>query len=155
MKKKHIYAILCFVWMVVIFMYSHQPAETSQGLSNGVIKAIESILNINIIDRGGGFFDMVSFLVRKSAHMSEYALLAILFSLFMKEVGYKNVWLYAIFGVLLYAISDEVHQLFIVGRSGQWSDVCIDTLGGTMGLVLLYGVQYIRSIGYQKWNLNK
>lgn len=144
MKKNHIYLFLCFLWMIVIFMFSHQPANTSQSLSNDVIKMLEQILHIEIIKQGGWFFDTISFFVRKAAHMSEYALLAILFSCYFRTCGKRRFLLYAILCVVLYAISDEVHQLFIQGRSGQVSDVCIDAFGGAIGLSLQQLYWYVK-----------
>ena len=48
----------------------------------------------------------------------------------------KKSILTVIFLVFLYACSDEIHQLFIPGRSGEILDVLIDTLGGITSIVL-------------------
>ena len=37
--------------------------------------------------------------------------------------------------IILYSCSDEIHQLFIPGRSGEIRDVLIDTLGGFNGSI--------------------
>ena len=37
---------------------------------------------------------------------------------------------------VLYAATDEIHQLFVPGRAGRFSDVCIDTLGAVIWLLL-------------------
>ena len=140
MKKKHIYLILCFLWMALIFVFSSQPGDDSQSLSNDVIKMIENILHIDIIKQGGWLFESVSFLVRKAAHMSEYAILAILYALCLKAYGVRRFLLLSLVFVVLYASSDEIHQLFVYGRSGQIKDVCIDTIGGSIGLLLYYGI---------------
>jgi len=49
----------------------------------------------------------------------------------------KNAIYFAIFCCFLYAISDEIHQLFIVGRNGNVVDVLIDTCGSMFGIFLL------------------
>lgn len=144
MKKKHIYLILCFLWMLVIFWFSHQPANSSQSMSNSIIEMMDRILHTNIVAQGGWLFDTLNFIVRKAAHMSEYAFLAILLILYLRECDYPHVFLIGIITVALYAASDEFHQLFIMGRSGQLTDVLIDTCGGIIGMVLMQCFLWIR-----------
>lgn len=146
MKKKTIYLFLCILWMIVIFMFSNQPADDSQGMSNTVIELIDQIFHINIMSEQGWLFDTVSFIVRKAAHMSEYALLAMLFGAFFKECGYRKYLWISLVCVILYASSDEVHQLFIPGRTGKLQDVGIDTLGGMCGMLVQQGYWYWRRV---------
>ena len=81
--------------------------------------------------------------VRKAAHMTEYAILALLFvGAFYDEKRAKKpliprspyfvAWLFA----TVYAASDEFHQTFIPGRSGEMLDVCIDSTGAIIGVFL-------------------
>lgn len=136
MKKKHVYLLLCFFWMALIFWFSAQEGDNSQGMSNRIIAILDSMFHTHILEGGGILEDTVSFLVRKAAHMSEYAVLGILFAAYLKEIGMKRYTWIALLGVVLYASSDEFHQLFVVGRSGQLQDVWIDTLGGSLGLLV-------------------
>lgn len=53
---------------------------------------------------------------------------------------------------ILYAISDEVHQLFVPGRGGQVRDVIIDSAGAIAGILGYNGLSRIRS---KKYNINK
>ncbi len=74
------------------------------------------------------FFD---FILRKIAHMSEYAVLC--FLIFRALRGHsmaekKSLFLAVIFSIF-YAISDEYHQVFVFGRQGRLFDVIIDTFG--------------------------
>lgn len=151
MKKKHIYLILCFLWMLVIFWFSHQPANSSQAMSNSILEMVDRILHTNIVTQGGWLFNTLNFLVRKAAHMSEYALLAILFILYLRECEYQHMFLIGIIAVALYAASDEFHQLFVMGRSGQIKDVLIDTCGGMIGIVLLQCILWIK----QRYKIRK
>ena len=82
---------------------------------------------------------------RKLSHMGEYSVLALLLwhairnSRIMVEHGWK--WSQAALAlalVFLYAGTDEFHQAFVPGRTGQFSDVMIDTAGGALGLALLW-----------------
>ena len=43
----------------------------------------------------------------------------------------------------LYAVSDEIHQTFIEGRSGQVSDVILDTTGVLLGIIIVIGINSI------------
>ena len=77
---------------------------------------------------------------RKCAHISEYAVfhVTILYALYQWGLRGRK-WLTAgFFLVFFYACTDEIHQLFVPGRSGQFTDVMIDCIGAaliTAGLV--------------------
>ena len=137
MKKKHCYAILCIIWMLVIFWFSAQVADDSQEMSDFFVHLLDAVFSLDIM-RNEIIRDMTSFLVRKAAHMSEYAVLAILFGLTIREYK-KEPWL-----LPALAATDEFHQLFVPGRSGQLKDVLIDTAGGALGLVLLALILYLK-----------
>jgi VanZ family protein len=91
----------------------------------GVIFAFSSIPSLN---SGLGTWDHV---LRKGAHMTEYAILAVLL---VRGSGSFR-WAFAF--TVLYAASDEVHQLFVRGRHGSPVDVAIDAVGALIGLGLL------------------
>ena len=82
------------------------------------------------------------FLVRKTAHFTEYAILGALFYLnliqFPKLNSHIKKLLLPILFSYLYAITDELHQVFIPGRSAQFRDVLIDTLGASFGAIITY-----------------
>ena len=78
--------------------------------------------------------DTIQFLIRKAAHMSEYAILAMLLYMFARESKIQSSFIFALIFSMLYACTDEFHQLFVSGRSGQWQDVFIDTSGSFLGL---------------------
>ncbi len=83
-------------------------------------------------------FGVWDFLVKKGAHVAEYALLVILMLRGLQDAEAMHparvTWALAL--TILYAISDEYHQTFVPGRIGQWPDVVVDTLGATIGLTL-------------------
>lgn len=70
--------------------------------------------------------------------MGEYALLAVLlcFHLNYYSIGRRKMIMFAVGITACYAGSDEIHQIFVPGRAGRFTDVCIDTLGGVLGIVL-------------------
>lgn len=77
------------------------------------------------------FEALFDFILRKLAHVGEYAILAFLLvrALHLHGLSPKRVILIAACVSVLYAISDEFHQTFVPGRNGVWSDVIIDSIG--------------------------
>lgn len=145
MKNRDVWAWLAVVfWMGLIFFLSHQPAtessELSQGLTTMIIYFIESILPV-IID-----LDLVHFLIRKGAHFFAYFVLGMLitFALGTRLCSSGRRFIVAFVICVLYAISDEVHQLFIPGRSGEVRDVLIDSVGSAVGIGCFQCVVKIR-----------
>lgn len=136
--------ILLLFWMLLIGSFSAQQGEESAGLSRraaGVLVSAENRLlqrNWNE-DEKDQRIKALQFPVRKCAHMSEYALYAMLLVLHLScyAISWKHrnisAWLLA----LAYASTDEIHQLFVPGRSGQLTDVMIDAAGALLGLLFL------------------
>jgi len=85
--------------------------------------------------------------VRKSAHVGEYAVLALLvWHARRKALGLKSQsWRWSneartIFLVMLYAATDEFHQLFVPSRQASVWDVLLDTSGAVFALLLVWGL---------------
>jgi VanZ family protein len=89
----------------------------------GVIFALSSIPSLGT---GLGVWDLI---LRKGAHMTEYAVLALLL---VRALGREAPAL--ALGVL-YAASDELHQAFVRGRHASPVDVAIDAVGLLLGLL--------------------
>jgi VanZ family protein len=94
--------------MVVIFGFSAQPSLHASSVS------------------------WLDFLIKKSAHVTEYFILGLLLYFSLKNTTSlspgKRLILIIIIG-LVYASSDEFHQIFVSGREGRFRDVLIDSLG--------------------------
>lgn len=88
--------------------------------------------------------DIVSVIVRKFAHFTEYFILGILSINMINSYGKR--WYVAVIICVLYAISDEMHQLFVSGRSCQITDILIDSLGSTCGILLLNKIKIKKNI---------
>lgn len=127
--KKAISIIILLCWMIFIFSMSNRNGEASGNLSSSLIKkSIQVLANIKDEKRLDELSEKYSFIVRKSAHFCEYFILAILVINVLISFGInKHLFLYAILFCIVYAISDEVHQLFISDRSGQIGDVLLDS----------------------------
>jgi len=81
------------------------------------------------------------FLVRKTAHFTEYAILGSLFFLNLRNTPLgliKHPLATSILFSFLYACTDEIHQIFVPGRSAQFRDILIDTLGASFGIAITY-----------------
>lgn len=123
--------LLVFLWMALIFYLSHQPATKSNGLSKGtteiILETVEKIApKVGINKRN------FNHLLRKNAHFFAYLVLVILVANGLRSSGvggYRAIGL-ALLICIIYAISDEVHQLFVPGRGGQVKDVIIDSTWG-------------------------
>lgn len=126
--------------MAAIFFFSAQKAEQSEVTSSGVIEHIVKIIYKDYDSWDGQTkADMIEswqHLVRKLAHMTEYASLGVLSCAFALTYGFKfkNLLLSLCF-CFLYSVSDEVHQMFVPGRSCQFTDMLIDTSGAIIGIV--------------------
>jgi VanZ family protein len=129
---------LVVVWMTCIFILSHQPAEQSNELSKGVTQVIEETLK-KMAPQAQLDWDNLNHIVRKNAHFFAYFILAILLQHALRTSGLSGwrVFAWALSISVVYAISDELHQLFVPGRVAQVKDVLIDTAGALTGLILI------------------
>lgn len=135
--RKKFFIVLTIVWMGVIFYMSNQSASISSMHSGNTINIISKLPLIgNIMDYLTSI-NIGEFIVRKCAHMISYCILAILLFMSIYENDIKKTVIISFLGTFLYACSDEFHQLFIYGRSGEFRDVMIDSTGGIIGLLLI------------------
>ena len=134
---KFIKLILIITCMTLIFCFSSDNAELSTKKSDGVIiKTCEFILRRNLTeDEKEKYIEKLVFVVRKGAHFSIYFILGLLIMSYLKEIYMINNkgLLLAFIICFLYACSDEIHQLFVPGRSGEFRDVLIDSTGSVLG----------------------
>lgn len=127
MIKNKISLLLVILWMIFIFVMSSFDATSSSNQSNFIVDIITSIINIKDIG-------LLSLIIRKLAHFTEYFILGILVINFITRYDKKII--IAILLCIIYATSDEIHQIFVPGRSCQITDIMIDSLGSIMGIYL-------------------
>ena len=127
MIKNKISLLLVTLWMIFIFVMSSFDATGSSNQSNFIVDIITSIINIKDIG-------LLSLIIRKLAHFIEYFILGILVINFITRYDKKII--IAILLCIIYATSDEIHQIFVPGRSCQIIDIMIDSLGSIMGIYL-------------------
>ncbi|MBR5922563.1 MAG: VanZ family protein [Clostridia bacterium] len=139
MKTKIIrYVSLCLVlvWMGVIFAFSAQEDKKSSEVSRGVVVRVAEVTypHYDRLDEAAKtkVVDKYYIPVRKAAHFSEFFVLGALLTVFLATfpgLNAKFKFLIASVTGILYAISDEAHQIFVSGRACRILDVLIDSAG--------------------------
>ena len=146
-KRVIIFRILVILWMIVIFIFSAADGDESSKTSGWVGRMIGSIFHSDFEDwteeEQEAYAEKIEYPIRKAAHATEYAVLALLFFGALTFDGKKRYIFSWIFTVL-YACTDEFHQLFVPGRAGRLFDVGVDSLGALAGLLILAGCLLIR-----------
>lgn len=146
--------LLTVAVMVMIFCFSMENAENSDKRSGNISIQVIKVFHPDYerMDTGTRhtIYDRVQHIVRKCAHFTEYMILGFLLRLCLESwIGHriKRKWIAGLGGLgagAAYACTDELHQLSIDGRSGQWTDVLVDSCGVLAGVAL--GTLLIRSL---------
>ncbi len=119
-------SVLC---MAVIFWFSSRTANESTSQSNVFVEWLKSLF---------GESELWVFIVRKSAHCLEFTGLSLLFNCAWYFTRNKRSMLISILCTSLYAVTDEIHQIFVDGRSCEFRDWVIDTVGAVIGAIGFY-----------------
>ena len=138
--KKYVKLLALFIWMGVIFFMSAQNEPESEETSNFVTEIIYWIYAFFVKDpiNGLDFIERYAGIIRKLAHFTEFMILGILSVINAEEFGLKHYELYGACFAILYAISDEFHQLFVENRYCSFKDVLIDSSGILCGILLYH-----------------
>lgn len=135
-------ALLAAMYGFIFFM-SSQDAAASGESSGRVTLLVEQLLG------GAKGMDMLEHLVRKAAHMAEFGVLCLLWYALLKEafptLGERRLLTLPLMPVLVSAALDEIHQLFVPGRSAQFSDVMIDMGGACLAVLVIALARYLRA----------
>lgn len=164
--------VLIFLWMAFIFYMSAQPGDLSGEISGSVSHLFMKVWN-GIFRLGWDELEILhmaevwDYPIRKLAHMTEFGILAILiyWGLGQKFLGrvreLLHIWfpahtryVVAWFFTVIYAATDEIHQLFVPGRSGNAFDVCVDATGALLALLVVWGTVHIIEICKRRRNRN-
>ncbi len=157
MQIKYISWMPAALIMLMIFLFSAKPAEvsgkSSLAISKVVLSAYEQIVDYVPDTAEAELLDRIDHIVRKTAHFIEYALLAAAIALHCRVIKTKVSYglLLSILIAGLYACTDEYHQTFVPGRSGQLSDVLLDTIGAAAGAICFS----LLGILVRHWKLRK
>lgn len=142
-NRKAVCIFLSILWASVIFSFSAKNSVDSVKESRSAGKFICSILvpefNEMPEERQYEIAGEIDYPVRKLAHATEYTVLGILLAGAVYDTGRKrfyNIIVPYIIGTL-YAVTDEVHQYFVPGRSCRAVDIFIDSMGVLFGILIL------------------
>ena len=160
--KKIISYILLIFWIFIIFYLSNQTGNISGNNSSSIIYALfDFIYNLFNLDKTN-LNNLVNILdepLRELMHSFEYLILGLLITNLLKQYKIKTNILIPILLCFIYASTDEIHQLFVPGRSFQYFDILMDMIGSIIGVLLLnlemfkhkeYTINYRRQLKWQK-----
>ncbi len=141
-NKSVVWLIITVVWMTVIFCFSAQPADvsTDTSLRVGMTIGKMSVPDFSKLPKEEqiDYAKKIEFPVRKMAHATEYAILGCLLTNLCQSLSMKKAYMWSWLMGNAYAATDEFHQLFVPGRSGQITDVMLDSVGCLTGCLLIY-----------------
>ena len=123
--------VMAVMWMGVIFTMSAMPGEVSGQQSGAVVALLLALLPEGLLQAIRP--DTLALLVRKGAHMAEYAVLCLLLARALRLSGARRPLVAAAALSAAFAATDELHQSFVDGRSAMLTDVVIDTVGAALG----------------------
>jgi len=130
--RKIIKWVLLILWVSLIFYMSNQIGKDSSNASGFFVKELVKIVPIL-----KPYTSIISFFVRKVAHIVEYFILGILVYQLVDEYFIKDKRLVSILICIFLSCFDEIHQLFVPLRNGTIIDIFYDSLGFLLAIYLL------------------
>ena len=156
---------IAIVWMAVIYKLSSMNTQNSNGKSTDIIALfIEDTLEVTneygithsnpSATKLARASQLINAPMRKVMHASVYLVLAFFIILLLNILfNNKHYWIALIITMIIcvgFAISDEYHQTFVSGRTGQALDVCIDSAGAVCGTAIYTSYYIMYKLGYRK-----
>ena len=144
-----IFWTILVLWMAFIFGMSAQTGSESTQMSSPFAVKVASILVPGYEkmsdEQQQAVVSKTEVIIRKTAHFTEYAILGFLAYLVVQMYILNRLKAFFCAWVCssLYAASDEIHQLFVKGRSCQIRDVCIDSAGACAGVIVSIFIIFI------------
>ena len=156
--------LIAIIWMVCIYKLSGMTSKNSNGKSTGIISIfIEDALEItndygitdshpndSKIDKAS---ELINAPLRKVIHASVYFVLAFFIITFLNVLFDHKYYIISMIMTILiciaFAASDEIHQTFVNGRTGQFLDVAIDTAGAFVGILFYSTYHIVYKCGYK------
>ena len=140
---KFITGALVILWMIIVFLFSSETSDktnnTSGNFTEKIVNIISNVINKSEIEKEE-LVQKIEPYIRKIAHYSLYTIggsFIIISVIQYKKINEKNRIIISLGIGILYAISDEIHQYFVPGRSCQILDMTIDSLGSLTGIYIL------------------
>jgi VanZ family protein len=143
-KKPNVIRIIWIMvligWMALIFIKSNEPYQAQDirpyltewfppSSINNWLPHLEFYFSGQLLTWKEPYV-LLEFIIRKSAHVTEYAVLTWLWLVNIQATALKRyTFIISPVMVMVYAASDEWHQSFITGRTGHAIDVAVDSIG--------------------------
>ncbi len=147
-RKNYINIALILIWLFVIFSFSAEDAKESTASSDQVIvKTAETIKREELTPKEKEtIIEKYIVPVRKSAHFFLYFVLGILVYFLFKDICglTPTSIIFTMIFCIVYACSDEIHQLFVDGRTARIFDVLVDSCGAFLSTMIIYGICKIK-----------
>lgn len=129
--------IALIFWMGFIFFMSAQDGEESTKTSNKALEVIQEVTE-KLFPSSSPQPSLLHDYVRTLGHFTEYFVLGVVaaFTVHSYKIRKSYSLLLSVGFCMLYALSDEIHQLFVAGRACELSDWLVDTTGSGLGILL-------------------
>lgn len=142
-KKIIIYILLSIICMIAIFSLSNKNTTQSNHMSKKLLYHVVTMyekVSHHSVDKEE-LIDKLNYPIRKLAHFSIYFLLGIFVYQVALLLDVKQKELVATMICMIYAVTDEIHQLFVLGRTAQVLDIVIDTCGSLVAILLIRAIR--------------
>lgn len=143
---KHVIRDILIICIIVlcckIFALSSQDGGVSAGTSRQFTEILLKTLGLECNDRT---IEIINPVIRKVAHFSVYMLLGFLTMCTCETFKWQRVYKFdfSTMFAFVFACSDELHQRLVPGRSGEFADVCLDTVGAMLGVLIVLAIALI------------
>lgn len=143
---KHVIRYILIICIIVlcckIFALSSQDGGVSAGTSRQFTEILLKTLGLECNDRT---IEIINPVIRKVAHFSVYMLLGFLTMCTCETFKWQKVYKFdfSTMFAFVFACSDELHQRLVPGRSGEFADVCLDTVGAMLGVLIVLAIVLI------------
>ena len=139
---RYILIICIIVLCCKIFALSSQDGGVSAGTSRQFTEILLKTLGLECNDRT---IEIINPVIRKVAHFSVYMLLGFLTMCTCETFKWQRVYKFdfSTMFAFVFACSDELHQRLVPGRSGEFADVCLDTVGAMLGVLIVLAIALI------------
>ena len=152
-------------WMFCIYKLSEMNSSNSNGKSTGIIGVfIEDTLDVTneygitnshpTDSKIAKVSQLINAPMRKAMHASVYFVLAFFVMILLNIISNHKKYIFILILAFIicagFAITDEYHQTFVAGRSGQPMDVIIDSCGAVVGLAFYSTYEIVYKLGRKK-----
>jgi len=136
-KRRVALRLTTLAWAVLVFYLSTQ--RFGSDFSQGLLGQVLTLLHVSVSPKT---FHILDTLLRKTAHITEYGILAsLVYGSFAEQQPFQwrlrqAIWCIGIVG--LYSLTDELHQRYVPGRNASLVDCAIDVAGAAIALMIIF-----------------